>query len=308
MKRRQFLIRSLAASATVGISPLILSSCQSGLKGKKLTILHTNDMHSHIDPFEEGKYQGLGGMAARAQAISKIRSEEKNVLLLDVGDVFQGTPYFNMFGGELELKLMSEMGYDATTIGNHEFDNGLKGLDYAMQFAEFPYLSANYDFSKNSISGKVLPYQIFQKEDMKIGVFGLGIELEGLVNPAMYGSTIYNDPIAVAKEMVQELNTKNCDLIICLSHLGYDYGDSPKPSDKMLAQEVSEIDVILGGHTHTFMEEPLLLTNTEGYTTTINQVGWAGINLGRIDVEFTPKGKGFVAFNPIALSGDPMRV
>ncbi len=302
MKRREFLIRSMAASATVAVSPLILSSCQKELNGKKLTILHTNDMHSHIDPFEEGRYKGLGGMSARASAISKIRSVEDNLLLLDVGDVFQGTPYFNMFGGELELKLMSEMGYDATTVGNHEFDNGLDGLKNAMQFANFPYLSANYDFSKNTLAGQVQPYKIFKKGGLKVGVFGLGVELEGLVNAKMYGNTIYQDPIAMAREMVQELSTKKCDLIICLSHMGYDYGDPELPSDKRLAQEVSEIDVILGGHTHTFMDEPLLLTNSEGFTTTINQVGWAGINLGRIDIEFTPKGKGAVAFKPVQLS------
>ncbi|WP_422355847.1 bifunctional metallophosphatase/5'-nucleotidase [Roseivirga pacifica] len=302
MKRRQFLLKSMAATATVAVSPFILGSCDSNQKGKKLTILHTNDMHSHIDPFDEGRNKGLGGMAARAGAIDKIRAAEENVLLLDVGDVFQGTPYFNMFSGELELKLMSQMGYDATTIGNHEFDNGLDGLEYAMQFAEFPYLNANYNFSGNNISGKVQPYKTFIKDGLKVGVFGLGIELQGLVNSKMYGNTIYQDPIAVAKEMVQELKTQRCDLIICLSHLGFDYGDNPAPSDKILAQEVSEIDIILGGHTHTFMDTPLLLTNYDGFTTTINQVGWAGINLGRIDVEFNPKGKDTIAFNPILLS------
>ncbi len=302
MKRRQFILRSLAASASVAVSPLVLSSCQPNLNGRKLTILHTNDMHSHIDPFKEGRNKGMGGMAARASAIEKIRATEDNVLLLDVGDVFQGTPYFNMFGGELELKLMSEMGYDATTVGNHEFDNGLDGLDHAMQFANFPYLSANYDFSKTIIAQKVRSYQVFNRGGVKIGIFGLGVGLQGMVNPALSGNTVYLDPITVAKEMVQELKAQKCDLIICLSHIGYEYGNSAIPSDKRLAQEVSEIDVILGGHTHTFMDEPLLLTNSEGYTTTINQVGWAGINLGRIDVEFTAKGKGMVAYNPILLS------
>lgn len=303
MKRRQFLFRSMAASTTVAVTPLILGNCQSVPKGKKLTILHTNDMHSHVEPFEDGPYKGLGGMAARATAIEQIRIHEDHVLLLDVGDVFQGTPYFNMFGGEPELKLMSEMNYDATTIGNHEFDNGLDGLNYAMQFAGFPYLCANYDFSGNIISGKVRPYQVFYRGGLKVGVFGLGIELDGLVNPVMYGNTFYQDPIAIGKEMVEELTAKNCDLIICLSHLGYDYGESTKPSDKKLAQEVNGIDVILGGHTHTFMEEPLLLTNGDGFTTIINQVGWAGINLGRIDVEFTPMGKEMVAYSPIVISG-----
>lgn len=302
MKRRNFIIKSLAASAMVAGSPMLLTSCQSGIKGKRLVILHTNDMHSQIDPFTEGRNKGFGGMAARASAIAKVRAQEDNVLLLDVGDVFQGTPYFNMFGGELELKLMSQMGYDATTIGNHEFDNGLDGLKQAMQHADFPYLNANYDFSKNQISNEVQPYKIFNKNGVKVGVFGLGIRLEGLVNSSMFGNTIWNDPIAVSREMVQELKAKNCDLIICLSHLGYDYGDAPYPSDVRLAKEVSEIDVILGGHTHTFMDEPLLLTNEQGFTTTINQVGWAGINLGRIDVEFGTKGKQVASSELILLS------
>ncbi len=302
MKRRQFLLRSMATATSIAMSPAIFNGCRPNLSGKRLTILHTNDMHSHIDPFKEGRYEGLGGMAARASAIAKVRAEEAQVLLLDVGDVFQGTPYFNMFGGELELKLMSEMGYDATTIGNHEFDNGMDGLESAMQFAEFPYLSANYDFSNTNLDGKVQPYKVLERGGAKIGIFGLGIKLEGLVNPSMYGKTVYNDPIAVAREMVQELNAKKCDLIICLSHMGYQYRSEYIPSDHKLAQEVSEIDVILGGHTHTFMDEPLLLTNTEGFTTTINQVGWAGINLGRIDVEFAAKGKGVVAYRPIELS------
>ncbi len=291
----------MAATTSVAMSPLVFSGCKQNLAGKRLTILHTNDMHSQIDPFKEGRYEGLGGMAARASAIAKVRAEEAHVLLLDVGDVFQGTPYFNMFGGELELKLMSEMGYDATTIGNHEFDNGMDGLEFAMQFANFPYLSANYDFSQTNLEGKVNPYKVLNRGGMKIGIFGLGIQLEGLVNPTMYGKTIYNDPIAVAREMVQELKAKKCDIIMCLSHMGYEYR-SGKPSDHKLAREVSEIDIILGGHTHTFMDEPLLLTNDAGFTTTINQVGWAGINLGRIDVEFAAKGKGMVAHRPIQLS------
>lgn len=302
MKRRQFIIKTMTASASLAVSPLILNSCQTKASGGKITILHTNDMHSHIDPFTEGKYKGLGGMAARMRAVENIRAQEEQVLLLDCGDVFQGTPYFNMFGGELELKLMSEMGYDATTIGNHEFDNGLDGLKNAMQYADFPYLCANYDFSKNQMSGQTKPFEIFQKGQIKVGVFGLGIKLEGLVNSSVYGNTVYQDPIAVAKEMVEELKAQKCDLIICLSHLGYQYGNDNIPSDNILAREVSEIDVILGGHTHTFLDEPLLLTNSEGFVTTINQVGWGGINLGRIDVDFDAIGKAMVAYNPIELS------
>jgi 5'-nucleotidase len=301
MKRRKFILKGLAASAMMAGAPMFLGSCQSQLKGKKLVVLHTNDMHSHIDPFTEGRNKGFGGMGARASAIAQVRAQEPNVLLLDVGDVFQGTPYFNMFGGELELKLMSQMGYDATTIGNHEFDNGLDGLKKAVQYAEFPYLSANYDFSKNQMANEVKPYQIFIKDGIRVGVFGLGIKLEGLVNSTMYGNTVYEDPIAVAKEMVAELKSKQCDLIICLSHLGYDYGEAPYPSDIRLANEVSEIDLILGGHTHTFMDEPYLLTNDQGFTTTINQVGWAGINLGRIDILFDANQKAMASSELIKL-------
>ncbi len=302
MKRRQFIVQSLSASASMAVSPYFDRPTVLGLKKRKITILHTNDMHSHIDPFEEGRYKGLGGMAARAGAIDKIRGEEDNVLLLDSGDVFQGTPYFNMFGGKLELKLMSIMNYDATTIGNHEFDNGMDGLKYAMQFAKFPYLCSNYDFSKTNLAGEVQAYKIFKKGGIKVGVFGLGIELEGLVNAAMYGNTVYQDPISIAKEMVEDLRAKKCDLIVCLSHLGYKYRRPESPSDMRLAQEVSEIDVILGGHTHTFMKEPLLLTNDEGFTTIINQVGWAGINLGRIDISFTRNGKNVKSQGPIELT------
>lgn len=301
MRRRQFIIRSLTASASVALSPYLLTGCRPGITGKSLTILHTNDMHSHIEAFGEGRYKGLGGMTARAGAIQRIRKEVDQLMLLDAGDVFQGTPYYNMFGGELELKLMSTMGYDATTIGNHEFDNGLDGLKYAMQYANFPHLSANYDFSKTQLNGMIKPYQVFDKGGIKVGVFGLGIRLQALVSSAMYGKTVYQDPIAVAREMVQELKTQGCDLIVCLSHLGYQYDQPDRPSDKVLAQKVSEIDIILGGHTHTFMDEPLILTNAEGFTTIINQVGWAGINLGRIDIEFSESNNQMTASTPILI-------
>ena len=240
-------------------------------------------------------------MAARDLAIRKVRSEADALLLLDVGDVFQGTPYFNMFGGELELKLMSKMGYDATTIGNHEFDNGLIGLREALSFANFPYLSANYDFSRTEMSGHTQPCMVLNRGGLKVGIFGLGVELDGLVDPKMYGATRYEDPVAVAREMVAELEGQGCDLIICLSHLGYEYRDPEKVSDQVLAREVSGIDIILGGHTHTFLEAPVQVINPDGFTTLINQVGWAGVQLGRIDILFTEAGKIPIAQGPISL-------
>jgi 5'-nucleotidase len=230
-------------------------------------------------------------MARRAALIKEIRSKEANVLLLDSGDIFQGTPYFNFFGGELEYKLMSEMKYDASTLGNHDFDNGLEGLMRQLPNATFPFVIANYDFSKTSLAGLFSPYKVFEKQGVRIGVFGLGIQLAGLVGDKNFGATEYLDPVAKAKETVAQLRgAEKCDLVICLSHLGYKY-ESAKIDDRKLAAQVSGIDLILGGHTHTFMEAPEPIASPDGRATLINQVGWSGINLGRLDYEFSPKTK-----------------
>ncbi len=259
----------------------------------KITILHTNDVHSRIEPFplSDPKWPGLGGVARRAALINEIRQQEKNVLLLDVGDIFQGTPYFNLYGGELELKLMTQMGYDATTIGNHDFDNGMDGLLKQMPHANFPFLCANYDFSDTPLAGKTTPYKVFVKDGIRIGVFGIGIELAGLVDKKLYGSTIYIDPLAKAAEYAHHLKSEEkCDLIICLSHLGYNYKEK-KVNDVMLAQQSKNIDLILGGHTHTLLEKPVSYKNSDDKEVLIAQVGWAGIRLGKIDYIFE-RGKG----------------
>lgn len=251
----------------------------------KITILHTNDTHSHIEPFpsNDPKYPGLGGVAKRAALIEQIRKEEKNVLLFDAGDIFQGTPYFNLYGGELEFKLMSLMKYDAATIGNHDFDNGIDGLNKVLPHATFPFLNVNYDFSDTILHGKIAPYKVFEKDGVRIGVFGVGVELEGLVDKKMYGATNYLDPILKANETATHLkHHEKCHLIICLSHLGYAYKTN-KVSDMVLAKENQYIDLIIGGHTHTFLEKPTAVKNKNNTITLINQVGWAGINLGRID-------------------------
>ena len=277
---------------TTGMYPLFGAPSEPEIT--QLTILHTNDVHSRIDPFpmDGSRNEGLGGVAKRASLIKKIRAEQKNVLLLDAGDIFQGTPYFNFFGGELEIKLMSEMGYDAGTIGNHDFDGGIDGLDKQLQFANFPLLSANYDFSDNILNGKIKEYKIFYKGGIKIGVFGLGIELKGLVPAALHKNTIYNDPIIAAQKISTLLKEKEkCDFVICLSHLGYKYEENIV-SDRVLATSTSNIDLIIGGHTHTFMREPEKLKNKEGNVVVINQVGWAGIMLGRFDVYFEKNKKG----------------
>ncbi|WP_339918131.1 metallophosphatase [Yeosuana marina] len=288
MKRRDFIQQTTAGAAAVTIGSLGLSSFTTS-KTKKITILHTNDVHSHIEPFgpEDGRNANKGGVARRASLIESIRNENPDTLLLDAGDIFQGTPYFNYYGGELEFKLMSMLKYDAATIGNHDFDNGIDGLYAQLPHAKFSFLSANYDFSNTVMDTHVKPYQLFNVNGIKIGVFGLGIELEGLVDPLNFKETKYLDPIEISEEMTGILKEQEqCDLIICLSHLGYNYRNSEKIGDLKLAASTKNIDLIIGGHTHTFLPKPTIVKNSENKNMLVNQVGCYGINLGKIDFYF----------------------
>ncbi|MBK7871438.1 MAG: metallophosphatase [Saprospiraceae bacterium] len=288
MNRRNFLQQFGTGTLLAGAGAFPLQAFAANPEVLKLTILHTNDVHSRIEPFpmDGSRNQGLGGAARRAALIQKIREQEQHVLLFDSGDIFQGTPYFNFYGGELELKLMSQMGYDAATIGNHDFDAGIDGLYKQLPNANFPLISSNYDFSNTIMNGKTLPYKIFKIEHLKIGVLAVGIELEGLVPKALYKETQYLDPLANANRVAAQLkNDEKCDYVICLSHLGYKYSDS-KISDIVLAQNSRNIDLILGGHTHTFMDQPDLISNQDSAPVLVNQAGWAGIMLGRLDIFF----------------------
>lgn len=255
---------------------------------QKLTILHTNDVHSRIEPFpmDGSRNQGLGGVAARTGLINKIRQEQEQVLLLDAGDIFQGTPYFNIYKGEPEIKAMSAMGYDASTMGNHDFDLGMENFASQLKHASFSILISNYDFSGTVLEGKTKPYQIFKKGGLQIGVFGVGIELNGLVPENLYGKTVYQDPIEAANRTAGYLQKKGCDLVICLSHLGDRYTEN-KVSDEILAKESFDIDLIIGGHTHRFFEEPRKYTNKKGGDVMVNQVGFGGIQLGRLEYQFS---------------------
>ena len=285
--RREFIKRATFGTAALSILPAKAFSNSKELK--QLTVLHTNDMHSHIHPFTSGRNKGVGGMAQRATIIKQIRDEGNQVLLLDAGDIFQGTPYFNVYGGELEFKLMSEMKYDASTIGNHDFDNGLDGLVKQLPHANFPFIVSNYDFSDTEMEGNYLKYKVFNKGGIKVGVFGIGIELEGLVSKNMYGNTLYQNPIEKSNYYADLLkNSLDCDLVICLSHLGFKY-NTKKMSDKLLASQTKNIDLIIGGHTHTFLNKPVIVENLESENVQIAQVGYAGINIGRIDYFFNQK-------------------
>jgi 5'-nucleotidase len=288
MERREFLRKGLLTSAGVSMGGSLFAADSTFAKsGRKITILHTNDIHSRIEPFpnDDSRWSNQGGLTKMATILEKVKAEETDVLLLDAGDIFQGTPYFNFYGGELELKLMSRMGYDASTLGNHEFDNGLEGIYEQLPNADFRFISSNYDFSQNLLKGAFLPYKIFKKSGLKVGVFGLGIELDGLVAPKNYGNTKYLDPVGIGSEMVQELKSKNCDLIVCLSHLGHSYSNQ-KIDDLKLATRVEGIDLIIGGHTHTFLDAPKIVNGPQDYPTVVNQVGTAALRLGKVNFEF----------------------
>lgn len=291
MQRRDFLKYSTLAGSTFilpnGFSFDNLVSEEKNLY--KLCILHTNDVHSRMEPFpmDGGKNQGQGGIAKRAAIINKIRSEEKNVLLLDAGDMFQGTPYFNIFKGELEIKLMSQLGYDVGTIGNHDFDAGIENLSNQIKnHANFSLVNSNYNFKNSEISNQILPFKIIKKGKLRIGITGVGVELNGLVPKSLYQDTEYSDPITKANYYASILkNDYKCDFVICLSHLGYSHKGN-QVSDLILAKESIDIDLIIGGHTHTFLDKPTVIVNKKAEEVFVTQAGWAGIILGRLDLFF----------------------
>lgn len=288
MNRRNF----IASGSMVAGSLLWQPAVFAAEPVSRLTILHTNDVHSRLDPFPKDgtRNAGMGGVAARAALISRIRSQEEQVLLLDAGDIFQGTPYFNVFKGEPEMKAMRMMGYDAGIMGNHDFDAGLE--NFAVQLTshgKFPIVMCNYGFEGTPMDSLYQPYKIFQKGDLQIGVTGVGIELDGLVPEALYGKTVYRDPIVAANTQADVLKKKmKCDMVICISHLGDKYADN-QVSDEVFAKSSENIDLIIGGHTHRFFEKPREYRNAAGTQVWVNQVGWGGLQLGRLDFEFSKK-------------------
>ncbi|NOR74099.1 MAG: twin-arginine translocation signal domain-containing protein [Draconibacterium sp.] len=287
MNRRKF-IKNVA----VGTAGLSFGALPFNLLANEdfttISILHTNDLHCHIEPFTgtNERYAGKGGLARISALSQKYKKENPNTLLFDSGDMFQGTPYFNYFKGELMLKIMSAAGYDAGTLGNHEFDNGMEGILKPLPNAKFPIINSNYDFSDTILADKFPRWKIFKKSGIKIGVYGLGIELKGLVADKNFGNTIYNNPIKVAIEMETFLKEdKGCDMVICLSHLGLRYRDD-FVSDTILAGETSMTDLIIGGHTHSFLDEPIISKNKVGKQVIVNQAWWGGLVMGKIDFIF----------------------
>jgi 5'-nucleotidase len=237
-------------------------------------------------PVNHPKYPGQGGIGRLKTLIDNQRSSGDHSLLLDCGDVFQGTPYFNRFGGVPEYRWMNLAGYEATTLGNHDFDMGMQHLaDLISNHAQFAVINCNYDVSKTPLQGLIKPHLIVKKGKLKIGITGVGINPEGLIPAHLCENLVYQDPIASVQQQVDYLHKKmHCDKVILLSHLGFEYPGN-QISDKKLAVETHGIDFILGGHTHTFLDAPVLLNNSKGNQVIVNQAGWAGLELGVIQLE-----------------------
>ncbi|WP_294081009.1 bifunctional metallophosphatase/5'-nucleotidase [Proteiniphilum sp. UBA5384] len=248
---------------------------------KRIVILHTNDTHSRIEPLPktDKTAPGKGGVERRASFINEVRRENRNVLLLDAGDFVQGTPYFNLFKGEVEVKAMNLMKYDAATLGNHEFDYGLEVLEEIIRKADFPVITSNYDFSQTGLANLVKPYVILKKDGVRIGIIGICVKPQGLIAAENYKGMKFLDPVKTANKLAGQLRSQqNCDMVICLSHLGYQ-------QDQKLAESTRHIDLIIGGHSHTYMKEPEIRKNLDNKDVMIYQTNGRGRYVGKIDVE-----------------------
>ena len=277
--RNTFLIKAL-----LPIMGAVAFSC--GLNAERLVILHTNDTHSTIDPLPDG----TGGVLQRKAIIDSVKRAEKNVILVDAGDVVQGTLYFKYFNGDVEYPLMDMMGYDIRVLGNHEFDNGMQNLaDHYKKTKGVP-LSANYDFTGTELQGIFQPYVIRQIDGKKIGFIGINIDPASIISQKNFNGK-YKDVIPVANEIAGKLKKEaGCDMVVVVSHIGYDKVND-KPSDIELAEASENIDLIIGGHTHTFVDPshpestPSLFNNLNGKPVRVVQTGKQGRYLGKLTVD-----------------------
>lgn len=252
-----------------------------------LVILHTNDTHSQIEPLSAGDYKGLGGVVRREKYISQVRAENKNVILLDAGDFSQGTPYFTLFKGDVEIELMNAMKVDAVTFGNHEFDNGMDELARRIRMANFPVLNANYKMDGTPLEGLIPPYTVIERGGKRIGVIGLSVRLTGLVSPNRLGNMKYEHPYKIVNRLARKLrNKEKCDLVILLTHCGFNGGTQQNPSDVMIAENTEGVDIIIGGHSHTFIKQPSIVESKTGKKVMVVQAGSKGEEVGRIDIWF----------------------
>ena len=285
MKKTKYILTALLIGSACGMSA-------TGENEVELRIVHTNDTHSCIMPVSphssDTALADKGGFVRRAALVRDLRAEDNSLLLFDSGDFSQGSAYYNLYKGEVEVKLMNEMRYDAATIGNHEFDFGLENMARIFRMAGFPIVCANYHVEGTVLEGLVKPYVILERKGVKIGVFGLGTQLEGMVASENYAGVIYEDPITAANRVADILkHREHCDLVVCLSHLGWQIDGI---DDSEVIPATRDIDIVLGGHTHTYMEHPDVVKNADGEYVYCNQMGKHGRYVGELSLQMLPVG------------------
>lgn len=268
------------------LSALVIFSCSLDAHARKLVILHTNDTHSQIEVVRSGKGIGKGGVHQRAEFFAKIKAENENVLILDAGDYNQGTPYFTIFKGDLEVQVMNELGYEVVTLGNHEFDNGLDELARRLRNAKYTTVCANYDFTDTPLKDIIKPYVVIERGGLKIGIFGITTDLKTLVAKQNIKGMVYEDAYEVTDAMALKLRKElGCDLVIALTHIGYS-GYPNQLSDINLAQKTENVDIIIGGHSHTFLKSEKIYKNRAGKDVVIVQAGAQGEYVGCLEIEY----------------------
>lgn len=282
------IFKSISKAFVGACIALMCISC-GNRQPQTITILHTNDTHSQVEPIEQGKSNAnCGGYARRMGLIERERQTDPDLILLDVGDFSQGTPYFNFYHGRIEIDALNRMGYDAGTLGNHEFDNGVDTLAEVLRMAQFPIVCANYDVQGTPLEGLVVPYTILHKKGLRIGVFGIGVNPNSLIAMKNFSPVRYLDPLSSAQKMATTLrHDKHCDVVICLSHQGTDYVADGQLSDVELAAATRDIDVIIGGHTHKVVED-LHIANLDGDSVLLAQTGKSGARIGKITLKVRP--------------------
>lgn len=277
---------------TVVLYMLLLFMAMGAYAQKHLEVLHTNDTHSCIMPLNpnlaDTAVAGRGGFLRRVAMIKEERAKNPDLLLIDSGDFSQGSPFYTMFKGDVEIGLMNLMGYDAATIGNHEFDFGLENMARIFKMAKFPIVCANYDFTGTCVEGLVKPYVIIKRNGLKIGLFGLSPQLEGLVDLSKCKGVTYLDPIEVGNRVAAELkHDKKCDVVICVSHLGWLRPD--EMGDQKVLASSKDIDLVLGGHSHSYFKELRYVKNAIGKAVPVDQNGKNAMYVGKLTLSFDKK-------------------
>ena len=269
------------------LAALAVLACTLPLSAQDLVILHTNDTHSQIEPIRVGYNKGLGGVERRLQYIDSMRTRygRRNVLLLDAGDFNQGTPYYTVAHGDLEVELVNLMRYDVFTLGNHEFDNGQEDLARRLKKCRHKTVTCNYDFSATPLKNLVKPYAIVRRGGMKIGIIGVTSYLEGVVLKSNLEGMVRLNSIEEVNRWADYLkNRKHCDLVILLSHFGYDGGSPDRPSDVLMVEHSRNLDLVIGGHSHTYLKAPREVKDLDGRIVPVTQCGGQGIVVGTWEI------------------------